>query len=88
MHAPLPTAAAYVCIVFIYYLVIFRTFTPLKKKMEIWLPVLEGSVAVFGGRVAKTPRRPKPLACRSNVKPLAYLAYAPFFTGRPVYLEV
>jgi len=56
--------------------------------MEIWLPVLEGSVTVFGGRVAKTPRRPKPLACRFNVKPLAYLAYAPVFIGRPVYLEV
>ena len=55
--------------------------------MEIWLPVLEGSVAVFRGRVAKIPRYPKPLTCRSNVKPLAYRP-VPRFTGRPVYLEV
>ena len=40
--------------------------------MEIWLSILEGSVAVFGGHVAKIPCRPKPLVCWFNVKPLAY----------------
>jgi len=40
--------------------------------MEIWLPVLKGSVAVFRDYVAKTTRRPKPLAYQSNIKPLAY----------------